>query len=236
MSRRLQTPRVDTNRDAAAPAERPIRRRLRSDADRGLLASLTAGGAGGNEELTAITGLILILLFAVIGVTILRIRQLISVHLFVGLLLLGPVLLKMSSTGYRFVRYYTRDPIYRHEGPPVPAMRLIAPIVVVSTAAVFISGIVLLFAGPANRGSLVLIHKVSFIVWVAFVAAHILGHLRDYGTALRAAPRIPAGGSAGGAGRVISIAGAIVAGLVLAIVLIPDFGIWTAHFPPHHHH
>ncbi len=171
-----------------------------------------------------------------IGVTILRIRQLISVHLFVGLLLLGPVLLKMASTGYRFVRYYTRDPIYRHEGPPELPMRLIAPIVVLSTVAVFVSGIVLLFAGPAHRGSLVLIHKVSFIVWVAFVAVHILGHLRDYQTALRAAPRMPAGGSAGGAGRVISIAGAIVAGLVLAIVLIPQFGAWTAHFPPHHHH
>jgi hypothetical protein len=227
---------VDTSRDAAAPPEQPLQRRVRSDADRGLLRSLAAGGAGGNEELTAITGLILIFLFAVIGVTILRIRQLISVHLFVGLLLLGPVLLKMASTGYRFVRYYTRDPIYRHEGPPELPMRLIAPIVVLSTVAVFVSGIVLLFAGPAHRGSLVLIHKVSFIVWVAFVAVHILGHLRDYQTALRAAPRMPAGGSAGGAGRVISIAGAIVAGLVLAIVFIPQFGAWTAHFPPHHHH
>jgi hypothetical protein len=227
---------VNTSRDATARPERPTQRRVRGDADEGRLESLTAGGAGGNEELTAITGLILILLFAVIGVTILRIRQLISVHLFVGLLLLGPVLLKMASTGYRFVRYYTRDPIYRHEGPPELAMRLIAPIVVLSTVAVFISGIVLLFVGPAHRGSLLLIHKVSFIVWVAFVAVHILGHLRDYGTALRAAPRIPAGGSAGGAGRVISIVGAIVAGLVLAIVLIPEFGVWTAHFPPHHHH
>ena len=45
------------------------------------------------------------MLLAVIGVTIPELRQLISVHLFVGLLLLGPVALKMVSTGYRFVRY-----------------------------------------------------------------------------------------------------------------------------------
>lgn len=228
---------MDTSRDSTARPDQPIQRRARGDADKRLLKSLTAGGTGGNEELTAITGLILILLFAVIGVTILRIRQLISVHLFVGLLLLGPVILKMASTGYRFVRFYTRDPIYRHEGPPELPMRLIAPIVVLSTVAVFISGIVLLFVGPAHRGSLVLIHKVSFIVWVAFAAVHILGHLRDYATALRAAPRAPSGGSAGGAGRVISIVGAIVAGLVLAIVLIPEFSVWTVHSVfVHHHH
>ena len=71
---------------------------------------LFGGSTDGNEQLTAFTGAILIVLLAVLGVTILRIRQLISVHLFVGLLLLGPVALKLASTGYRFVRYYTRDP------------------------------------------------------------------------------------------------------------------------------
>jgi hypothetical protein len=96
---------------------------------------------------------------------------------------------------------------------------------------------VLLFVGPANRGSLLLIHKVSFIVWAVFVGLHILGHARDYfGGALHAAPRTPSGGSAGGAGRAISIAGAIVAGVVLAIVLIPEFGVWMSHFPHHHRH
>jgi hypothetical protein len=202
----------------------------------GWLRSLTAGGTEGNEQLTAITGLILIVLFVVIAVTILRIRQLISVHLFVGLLLLGPVALKLASTGYRFIRYYTRDAVYRSKGPPELALRLMAPIVVLSTVAVFVSGIVLLFVGPANRGTTLLIHKVSFIVWAVFIGVHILGHARDYfAGALRAAPRTATGGSAGGVGRVISIAGAIVAGLVLAVVLIPQFGVWTAHFPHHHH-
>jgi hypothetical protein len=57
----------------------------------------TGGGVEGNERLTALTGLILIALLAVLGVTILRIHQLIWLHLFVGLGLLGPVALKMSS-------------------------------------------------------------------------------------------------------------------------------------------
>ena len=69
------------------------------------------------------TGVILIVLFAVLGVTIVQIGQLIWLHLFLGLLLLGPVLLKLASTGYRFLRYYTHDAIYRAKGPPMPALR-----------------------------------------------------------------------------------------------------------------
>ena len=54
-------------------------------------------------------GAILIVLLAVIGITILQLRQLIWVHLFLGLVLLGPITAKTASTGYRFARYYTRD-------------------------------------------------------------------------------------------------------------------------------
>jgi hypothetical protein len=113
---------------------------------------LTGGGTDGNEQLTAITGVILLVVLAVIGVTILRIRQLISVHLFVGLLVIGPVALKMASTGYRFARYYTRDTAYRRKGPPELVLRLMAPIVVLSTVVVLASGVVLLLDGPAGRG------------------------------------------------------------------------------------
>ena len=67
-------------KSAVRSASRP-RSRLRR-------VTLTGGGAEGNEQLTAIVGLLLIVLLAVIGVTILRIRQLISIHLFVGLLLI----------------------------------------------------------------------------------------------------------------------------------------------------
>jgi hypothetical protein len=60
---------------------------------------LIAGGTDGNERFRAIAAAILILLLAVLGITVVRIGQLISVHLFVGLLLLGPVTVKMASTG-----------------------------------------------------------------------------------------------------------------------------------------
>ncbi len=62
------------------------------------------GGPDGNEQLTAATGVVLIVLLAALGVTILRIGQLTWLHFFLGLLLIGPVMLKLASTGYRFTQ------------------------------------------------------------------------------------------------------------------------------------
>jgi hypothetical protein len=198
--------------------------------------------------LTAAAGVVLIVLLAALGVTILRIRQLISVHLFVGLLLLGPVAVKLGSTGYRFVRCYTNDPRYLAKGPPQLLMRAIAPLVVISTLVVFASGIVLLFEGPARRGAWAGIHKASFVVWVIFTGLHVLGHLEGMPASLRAgrtraelahgsAGAILGGRPPGSAGRWLALGGALAGGLVLAVVLIPHFAPWTAAGAfPHHEH
>jgi hypothetical protein len=199
---------------------------------------LTGDGTRGNERLTAATGAVLIGLLAVIGVTIISIRPLIWVHLFVGMLLIGPVALKIGTTGYRFVRYYTGDPSYRRKGAPPPMLRLvIAPVVVASTVVVFATGVALLFAGPSSRGTLLPIHKVTFFVWVAFTALHVLAHLPTLPRALRAdyGPSVPLGDQvAGRSGRVLSLAGALTAGAVLAILLIPQFAPWLADGGLHH--
>jgi len=203
--------------------------------------SLTGGGPEGNEQLTTVTGTILIVLLAAIGFTIPQLRQFIWMHLFLGLLLLGPVALKMASTGYRFVRYYTHNAEYRRKGPPEIALRLMAPIVVLSTIGVFVTGIGLLIVGPTDRNPMLLLHKLTFIVWVVFMSVHVLGHLPPVARALGIGGRgaqHPAGGTSGNAGRWIALTGAIVGGLVLALVLIPEFAAWTAHgvFLHHHHH
>ena len=66
-----------------------------------------SGGAEGNERLTAMTGAVLLILLAVECYTILRIGRLLTLHVFLGMLLLGPVTLKAGSVLYRFARYYT---------------------------------------------------------------------------------------------------------------------------------
>jgi hypothetical protein len=75
-----------------------------------------------------------------------------------------------------------------------------------------------------------LLHKVSFILWIVVTAPHVLGHMLELPRSVRAVhnadPELPAL-SGGGAGRAIALVGAIVGGTVLAIALIPQFGSWT---------
>lgn len=200
-----------------------------SRADTGAFGRVLGGGTVGNERLTALTGIVLVVLLAVIGVTLLRLRSLISVHLFVGLLLIPPILLKLASTGYRFARYYSSNRTYRERGAPPLLLRASAPAVVLSTIGVFASGVALLLVGPDAAGLLRGLHKASFIVWVAFTALHVLGHLPDLPRALLARG---ANGLSyrryepGGLGRCISLAGALVGGIVLAVLLVPHFGGW----------
>jgi hypothetical protein len=209
------------------------------DSARSLGARAAGAGTTGNERLTAATGAVLLGLLAVIGVTLISLRPLLSVHLFVGMLLIGPVALKLASTGYRFARYYTASPAYRRKGPPPPALRAIAPIVVASTVTVLGSGVALLLVGPRSRGALLPIHKLSFFVWIPFTALHVLAHLPRVPSALRAdygQVAAPHGELRGRLGRVLSLAGALVAGTVLAILLIPEFGPWLHAAGLHHRH
>ena len=65
-----------------------------------------------------------------------------------------------------------------------------APLVVLLTFTVFASGVVLLFIGPGSsaRSMVFLIHKASFIAWLALTAFHVLGHLPEIVRVLRISP------------------------------------------------
>jgi hypothetical protein len=201
---------------------------------------LAGGATEGNARLTAQTGAVLLVLLGALGVTIVALGPLLWEHLFIGTLLIGPLALKLASTGYRFVRYYSGDRSYRRVGPPPLGLRLIAPIVVLSTVIVMASGIALLFAGPSSRGTLLPIHKVSFIVCIAFTALHVLAHLPrilpslggDYGRTRAAI--VGREELAGRDGRALSLASAITAGAVLAILAIPQFAPWLHAARLHH--
>src|SRR4051794_4795098 len=91
------------------------------------------GGTEGNEILTSSVAAILTVLLIAEGITILWIGGLLTVHMFIGLVLIPPTLLKLGSTGYRFSRYYLRAKRYRDKGPPALPMRLLAPILVAMT-------------------------------------------------------------------------------------------------------
>jgi hypothetical protein len=145
-----------------------------------------AAGVEANARLTGSAAAVLLVLLAVEGVTVLEVGRLLRLHVFVGMLIVPPVLLKTATTGYRFVRYYTGNPPYVRRGPPHPLLRILAPVVGVLTFAVLATGIVLLWAIDGWRHTLLFLHKATFIVWFGAMTIHVLGHLVD---TWRLAPR-----------------------------------------------
>jgi hypothetical protein len=60
----------------------------------------------GNERLTAAVGVLLLIPIIVeLATIILGVHSFMSLHVFVGLTLIPAVLLKLGSTGWRFMRY-----------------------------------------------------------------------------------------------------------------------------------
>jgi len=189
-------------------------------------------GVEGNARLTSSGAAVLLVVLAAEGATILRIRELVSPHVFLGMLLIPPVLVKMASTGYRFVRYYRGAPAYRRKGPPPILLRLLGPVVVILTVVLLASGVALLFASPAWSQPLLFVHKASFVLWFCAMTVHVLGHL---GEVARLAPRDwlrrARRDVRGAGGRQWLIAGSLVAGVLLGLAMLSRVGPWlaTAH-------
>jgi hypothetical protein len=193
-----------------APTER-IRRLLR-------------GGSDGNERLTAATAVVLLVLLAAEGLTLLAVQQLLLPHVFLGFLLIPPVLLKFASTGWRMAHYYRRTEEYVRRGPPALLLRVvIAPLTVVSTISLFATGVAVVALG--QRGLLLGLHKASFIVWVGAMTVHVLAHVLEL-------PRLVAvdwwrsDRLGGRRARRLLLAGSLVAGLAVAVATIPLADHW----------
>jgi hypothetical protein len=184
------------------------------------------GGTAGNDILTSATAVLLLGLLAAEGFTIVHMRGFVTAHMFIGLVLIPPVLLKLASTGYRFARYYTGARPYREKGPPRWPLRLLAPVLVASTVAVFLTGVLLLAAGHRSRGLLGL-HKLSFIVFGVVFAAHVLAYFTRVVRSLRAdwgAVRRQAVPGAGLRGTLVVMAAG--GGVALALAVLPSITAW----------
>lgn len=193
-------------------------------------------GVEANSRLTGSTAAVLLVLFAIEGLTILRIGPMLSAHVFVGMLLVPPVLLKIASTGYRFTRYYMGAPAYRRKGPPAPLLRLLGPFMIILTVVVLASGIALVVGPVGMRSNLLLLHKASFVLWFCATAVHVLGHLLE---TARLAPRDyywRTRRQIAGAGlRQWTIAASLGIGVVLGALLLPKAGTYLQYLPALHH-
>jgi hypothetical protein len=185
-------------------------------------------GVAGNARLTGGVAAALLVLLALEGATVPFVGQLLAPHILLGAVLIPPVLLKLASTGYRFGRYYGGSPLYVRKGPPALLLRLLAPGLVLATAALFATGVALLFAGPPSD-TLSFLHKASFIAWFALMTLHVLGHVLELPQLAlpdwrRQAP--PAARIAGAGPRVLALGTSLCGGLLLGVYAVSHAGGW----------
>ncbi len=146
------------------------------------------GGPAGNARLTAWTGLSLLVLFLAELVTLLDVRGLISWHLALGIILVPPALLKTGTTGWRILRYYTGNAAYQSAGPPPLLLRVLGPLVVLTTLALLGTGLALVLVGATQsrqplftvvgqQVDVLTLHKGAFLAWAAATGLHVLARV-----------------------------------------------------------
>jgi len=139
-----------------------------------------SGGVDGNERLTAMVAVLLLVLLFLAGLTVPVANAQTRLHVFLGVVVIPPVLLKLASTTWRFVRYYAGSISYRRKGPPAPLLRMLGPVIVVLTLVMLLSGVGLVIVAPRSmHAQLSQIHHASFFLWFLVTAVHVLGHLKE---------------------------------------------------------
>lgn len=193
------------------------------------------GGPAGNAALTAWLGLVLLALSVAELVTLLDVTGLISWHIVIGVLFVPPAVAKTVSTGWRIVRYYLGGPPYQHAGPPPLLLRVLGPLVVVSTLLLLATGLVLVFAGPSTtfaplltvlgqRISPLTLHQATFILWAPATGLHVLARMVPalQLTVLRQRPVRPAGTAA----RAVTLGAVVAASAVAAAMVLGSSRAW----------
>jgi hypothetical protein len=183
--------------------------------------------------------LALLVLLPVPYATALSLDLLWRVHYFSSLLLIPLLAVKLAGTGWRAVRFYLGDSGFREDGPPHPMPRITAPILVLSTVVLFLSGVEMLL-GADRFGPWSTIHNGAAIIFTGTLGLHLLAHLWDTPTEV-AADLAPKGRIAaeaqvpGSRRRVVVTVVAFVVGVTLATAAMP-ISQWQGSRPPGAHH
>jgi len=188
----------------------------------------------GNERLIALVGTVLLVLIGAEIIIAAKMRALMPIHIVVGVLLTVPLFVKIGSTGYRFLHYYTGSPAFVQKGPPRLEMRLLAPLLLLASLSLIASGITLALLGPTTLLSVwvLRLHALSVICWLPLLALHVGAYIWRVPRLLladwqkRANRRIPGRGWRYGGTLV-----AVLTGVVAAALFLPHAASWTAWEP-----
>ena len=195
------------------------------------------GGPAGNARLTAVTGLVLLAGFVAELVTLLDVSGLIDWHVAIGVLLVPPALLKTASTGWRMIRYYAGSQVPGIRSAAV-LLRLLGPVVVLSTLGLLGSGLALVALGPdASRHTLVralgqrvdaiTVHQAFFACWSVATGLHVLARLAPAMALAGRRAAVP-----GGRRRFAAVAVTLVVAAIAAVLLLGAAAAWPHAGPP----
>jgi hypothetical protein len=171
-------------------------------------------GVDGNARLTGMAGAVIFVLLAAEGLTIRGVGEHLTLHVFIGMMLIPLIVLKTASTGYRIVQYYRGNGAYVRRGSPPLLLRVLGPFVVVLSIGVVATGILAIVSGRGTRW--LPIHKVTFVAWFVVMTVHVLGHFIET-THLAVADAAGKERISGGATRVVVTVAALLLGIALAI-------------------
>ena len=175
----------------------------------------------GNARLTAITGAALLILFSAEVITTLLMGSLFGLHFFLGMVLIGPVCLKIGSTVWRFARYYTGSEPYVRRGPPPTLQRVLGPVLIITSVGVLGTGVLLAVSGPGDPWGR--LHQLSFYLWLIVVIIHVVHYLPKLPQLLASRPakrtiQAATAAATGSRTRSLLLVGSVIAGLVLAVL------------------
>ncbi len=189
--------------------------------------------AGANERVTAAAAAVLFVLLFLEGLTLVRIGSMMTLHVVIGLVLVPPVLVKLASTTWRFLRYYSGHPDFVRKGPPRTLLRVLAPVLVVSTLVLFGSGIALVVVHHPI-GWLEVVHRYGFLLWFGIMVVHVGTYMwqvpgiirRDVSRERRYRRTSPPGRLV----RLWFVGGSVMVGVALAAALWPAIAVQVHTF------
>ncbi|HET9919914.1 MAG TPA: hypothetical protein VFQ30_08745 [Ktedonobacteraceae bacterium] len=188
----------------------------------------------GNERMIALLGSVSLVLVGAEIIIAAKMHALMPIHIFVGVLLTFPLFVKIGSTGYRFLHYYTGSPAFVQKGPPRVEMRLLAPLLLLASLSLVTSGMTLALLGPTNVWSVwvLRLHALSVICWLPLLALHVGAYIWRVPRLLLAdwqksvTRRVPGRGW-----RYAGTLVALLAGVGAAALFLPHAASWTAWEP-----
>jgi hypothetical protein len=175
---------------------------------------------------------ILPLILVEVATVALGVKNVITLHVAVGLVLIGPIMVKLASVTHRMLSYYRGVSEYLRRGKPTDGLRLLGGALAVATILLVVSGLELIVGPSRLQAPARSVHVATAYLTVALIIVHVAIHLPK---ALRLAsadarphaPIVP-----GARSRWLALTASLALGGLLALLLAGRGASYLHHYYP----